>query len=158
MKANILSSFASGLLVSASICGAVYFSEPKSSEKKNEKETQPPTIEEMKNALSSSGYVILTDKELEEQLAAAQPKKEVSKETKQEEAEEAVVYRTIVTVASGMTSIDVGKALVQGKIIDNAKTFFNEVEKRGLSNELKPGTFELDSTMSLDEVVKTIFK
>lgn len=158
MKANILSSFASGLLVSASICGAVYFSEPKSSEKKSEKETQPPTIEEMKMALSSSGYVIMTDKELDEQLAAAQPKKEVAKETKQEEKEEAVVYRTIVTVASGMTSIDVGRALVQGKIIDNAKTFFNEVEKRGLSNELKPGTFELDSTMSLDEVVKTIFK
>lgn len=157
MKANILSSFASGLLVSASICGAVYFSESKPTVTNSKKEIQSLTVEEMKNKLSSSGYVILTDQELEEQLASVKAP-EPAKEPVEQEKEEAVVYRTIVNVAPGMTSIDVGRALAHGKIIDNAKTFFNEVEKRGLSNELKPGTFELDSSMSLDEVVKTIFK
>ena len=50
------------------------------------------------------------------------------------------------------------EALVQAKIIDNAMTFFKEVEKRGLENDLRPGTFELDSNMSLDDAIKTIFK
>lgn len=158
MKVNILSSFASGLLVSASICGAVYFSESKPTVTNSKKEIQSLTVEEMKNKLASSGYVILTDQELEDQLAAVKAPEPAKEPEKKEEKEEEVVYRTIVNVAPGMTSIDVGRALAHGKIIDNAKTFFNEVEKRGLSNELKPGTFELDSSMSLDEVVKVIFK
>lgn len=155
MKANVITSFAAGLLLSAGVCGIVYFSESKPVEKKSEKIVEMPSEEEMKNSLSTSGYIILTEAEWDQQMAAVQKEEKPEQEPQKEEK---VVYTTIVNVASGMTSIDVGKALVQGKIIDNAKTFFNEVEKRGLSNELKPGTFELNSGMTMDEVIKTIFK
>lgn len=161
MKANIISSFAAGLLVSAAVCGAVYFSTPNSSEKSSKKATDVLTEEQMINNLSSSGYVILTDTELKQQLATAKAEKsekQPQQEKEKDKAEDEVVYRTIVNVSPGMTSIDVGRALVKGKIIGSAKTFFNEVEKRGLSNELKPGTFELDSNMTMDEVISSIFK
>lgn len=147
-------SFAAGLIVAAGVLAAVYYSGPT-----EETKAQAPkslTEEEMKTALASSGYVILTEEELNEQLAAVE--KKVPKQEPAKEQQEKVVYRTIINVATGMTSIDVGNALVQGKIIDNAKTFFNEVEKRGLSSELRPGTFELDSNMTMDEVIAIIFK
>lgn len=45
---------------------------------------------------------------------------------------EVVVYRTIITVSPGMTSINVGEVLVRANIIDSAREFFNKVENRGL--------------------------
>lgn len=169
MKANLLNSFAAGLLVSAGICGIVYFSQKDPVEKNEQTTAKTPTEEEMKESLSTAGYIILTDSEWDEQIATVEKEAQakVQKEQKEQDGQaekaeknenENVVYRTIVNVAPGMTSIDVGNALVQGKIIDSARTFFDEVEKRGLSNDLKPGTFELDSNMTLDEVMKIIFK
>ncbi|MDQ0154551.1 hypothetical protein [Robertmurraya andreesenii] len=160
MKPNLITSFAAGLLLSATVCGAVYFSKPSPSGKSAKQVVKAPTEEQMKDTLSNSGYIILTNKEWEKQLAATKeekPQKETEQETK-ETTKETIVYRTVVNVAQGMTSIDVGNALVRGKIIDNARDFFNEVEKRGLSNKLKPGTFELDSNMTMDEVIAVIFK
>lgn len=161
MKANLITSFAAGLLVSAGVCAVVYFSEPAPAEKDAKKSVEAPKEEEMIQSLSTSGYIILTNEEWNKQLAAIEEKEAEKKQPEKEanaEEKEKIVYRTIVNVAPGMTSIDVGNALVQGKIIDNARTFFNEVEKKGLSNELKPGTFELDSDMSLEEVMNIIFK
>ncbi|MEQ2525301.1 hypothetical protein EKG37_16535 [Robertmurraya yapensis] len=166
MKANIVNSFAAGLLISAGVCGAVYFSGSSKGEN-NSKKATALTEEEMKTNLANSGYVILTNAEWEKQLTAIeeQKKEATTDKAKEETAKEEqpkkdaeVVSRTIVNVASGMTSIDVGNALEQGKILDDAMTFFHEVEKRGLSNELKPGTFEVDSNMTMDEIISVIFK
>lgn len=166
MKANIVNSFAAGLLISAGVCGAVYFSGSSKGEN-NSKKATALTEEEMKTNLANSGYVILTNAEWEKQLTAIeeQKKEATTDKAKEETAKEEqpkkdaeVVSRTIVNVASGMTSIDVGNALEQGKILDDAMIFFHEVEKRGLSNELKPGTFEVDSNMTMDEIISVIFK
>lgn len=170
MKPNVITSFAAGLLISGAVCGAAYLSEQTSSDEKvdkvdeTEKVTAEVSEEEMKNSLADSGYIILTNEEWERQLAMTEENKvetsEEQEEVKEPQAEpkEVIVYRTIVNVASGMTSIDVGNALAKGKIIDSGKTFFNEVEKRGLANKLKPGTFELESNMTMDEVISIIFK
>ena len=36
--------------------------------------------------------------------------------------------------------------------------FYKEVENRGLENELRPGTFQIESGMSMDEIISIIFK
>lgn len=160
MKAKFMSSFAAGLIVATSVCGAVYFFGP--TEVTSKQTIEKPSEEEMKTMLSSAGYLIHTDDELQEMLAAVaavepvEPVEPVKDSAK--EVEETIVYRTILNVASGMTSIDVGRALAQGKIIDNPMDFFNAVEERGLANELRPGTFELDSDMTIEEVIAIIFK
>lgn len=157
-KANLMNSFAAGILLSTTICGIVYLS--------NDKETkqvkvEAPTKEEMKANLSKDGYVVLTEKEWNEQIASA--KKEVEANMKKQTngkktVKEKIVYRTVIKVSKGMTSIDVGKTLAQAGIIKNAKTFYKEVEKRGLDTQLKPGRYKVDSTMSLNEIIETIFK
>lgn len=168
MKAKTIRSFAAGLMLASGVCGVVYFIGPSKVVSTQTTENVQPTKDEMKESLTSDGFIVMTEEEWIEELAAVQAAKneeaEQAKdknEEKQEqpgEVKEVIIYRTVLNVASGMTSIDVGNALVKGKIIDNAKAFFDEVEKRGLANELRPGTFELDSEMSMDEVMNTIFK
>lgn len=161
MTSNSIRSFAFGLLIAAGVCGIVYFTEPneangnKTTETKEVVEMQSP--EEMKKSLEAEGYVIHTEEEWNQAVANAQSKE--NEESQQEPTDEKVVYRTVISVSSGMTSIDVGKVLKQTKITDtDAFAFSKEVEKRGLSNSLKPGNYEVNSDMSLDEIISTIFK
>lgn len=171
MTAKSIRSFSAGIIFAASLCGAAYFFGP--SEKATTQTTEKLSEEKMKSLLTSKGYVVQTEEELQEQIATAKAAKE--KEVKEKEAKETkvedkaakekaeqektqkVIYRTMITVTSGMTSIDVGKALVRAKIIDNAQTFSNEVEKRGVSTKLHLGTYEIESGMKMDEIINTIF-
>ncbi|MBD8067862.1 hypothetical protein [Bacillus sp. PS06] len=164
MKAKLVSSFAAGLIVATGISGAVYFLDK--SEGTNVQRAEAPSTEEMKELLASTGYVIHTEDEFKEQLAAAEEaasknnSKEEGSETneKEDEVKETVIYRTMLTVTTGMTSIDVGEALVKANIIDNAMDFFNDVEKKGLASKLRPGTYEVDSQMSSAQIISVIFK
>lgn len=160
MTPKVLSSFAAGIIVAAGVCGAVYFSSSEeetvtqASESPKNTVTKELTEDEMKDELSSLGYVIKTEDEYTAELKAAE---HAAKDTADQQNQK-VVYKTVINVASGMTSIDVANALVKGKIIDNASSFTKTIESRNLSNSLKPGVFEVDSTMSLDEVISQIFK
>ncbi|MEW9108052.1 endolytic transglycosylase MltG [Cytobacillus gottheilii] len=169
MTAGTMRSFAAGLLAAATLVAIVYFLSPSEAKTTEAKEVQEEAIalteDEMKAELTDKDYIILTEDEWSKQLAEAkasaepakteEPAKEDEKET---ESAEKVVYRTMLTVTSGMTSIDVGDALERANVIKNANDFFKEVEKRGLSNELRPGTFEVESGMTMDELVSIIFK
>lgn len=111
---------------------------------------------EMKNTLATAGYVIHSEEEWKAQLAAMDAVEE--KVEPVVEGKETAVSSTILNVTSGMTSIDVGEVLVQAKITDNAMTFFTEVENRGKSGDLRPGTYEINSNLTIDEVIAMVFK
>ena len=153
MKAEAIRNLAVGLLLGTGICGAVYFFSPSETEPKVVEKKVTVTEDEMISSLTSNGYMVLTNEELEAQIKEAQGAVEQNTEP-----EGNVVYRTMVTVTSGMTSIDVGNALVSAKIIANRQEFVNLVEQKGLVQELRPGTFEIQSDMTLDQVIATIYK
>lgn len=155
MNVNTMRSFAFGLLLASGICGAVYYMGSDSNEVNSAKMQEISTEEEMKNELNSKGYHILTEDELQEQIAKAKAGAEDKVTT---EAPEKIVYRTMITITSGMTSIDVGKALESAKIIKSSKEFSNLVERRGLSQDLRPGTFEVQSDMTIEQIISTVFK
>lgn len=164
MTAKLLSSFAGGLIVATAVFGSVYYFGP-SEATSTQQIIEKPSEEEMKSLLASEGYVIHSEEEWQERLAAAEAVETVEaaevvemKEDNVEEVPETIVYHTILSVSPGMTSIDVGEALVRANIIDSAMEFFNEVEKRGLSNGLRPGTYEIESKMTLEEIIATIFQ
>ncbi|WP_139891452.1 endolytic transglycosylase MltG [Bacillus sp. D386] len=160
MTPKVLSSFAAGIIVAAGVCGAVYFSSSEeetvtqAAESPKNTVTKEMTEDEMKNELSSLGYVIKTEDEYSAELQKAE---QTAKENSNQQDQQ-VVYKTVINVASGMTSIDVAQALVKGKIIKDASSFTKTIESRKLENKLKPGVFEVDSTMSMDEVINHIFK
>lgn len=159
---NSLRSFAAGLLIATTSIGAVYMfgpSEAESTAKVETVKTEKLSEEEMVKQLTSNGFVIHTEAEWNKQLSAMTEKQEEKVEDKKEEkTDDKVVYKTILTVSTGMTSIDVGNALENANIIKSGLDFYKEVEKRGLENDLRPGTFEVESGMTTDEIISTIFK
>ncbi|MFC7784880.1 hypothetical protein ACFQWC_10240 [Rossellomorea sp. GCM10028870] len=159
---NSLRSFAAGLLIATTVIGSVYMFGPTEAESTGKAETvktEKLTEEEMVKQLTSNGFVIHTENEWNKQLAAMNEKQEEEKEDiKERKNDDSVVYRTMLTVSTGMTSIDVGNALENANIIKSGLDFYKEVEKRGLENDLRPGTFEVESGMTTDEIISTIFK
>lgn len=167
MTSKTLRSFAGGLIAAASILGAVYFFGP--GEANTAKSAEKPSTKEMKSMLASEGYVVHTKEEWDKQLAAVKDAKNKAEKATadnknkaenkaQEQNSDKVVYKMMLSVSMGMTSIDVGNALVQGKIIDDAFAFSKEVENRGLANALRPGMYEVQSGMTMDEVISVVFK
>lgn len=166
MSAKSLRSFALGLIIAASVSGIGYYSTK--DEPTIKKEVVKPSAEEMKESLLADGYVIHTEKEWNEHLAKAneekakaeeKAKEEPKKEEPKKEAEkEKIVYRTTITVEDGMTSIDVGRALKKAHIIKEPMDLVKEVEKRKLEKKLKPGSYEVDSNMDMNEAISKIFK
>ncbi|MEH7356761.1 aminodeoxychorismate lyase [Neobacillus drentensis] len=162
MRINLLSSFAAGILISTTICGAVYFADnsdnPKASAKTSENRTTVKISEkEMKNKLETKGYVIQTKAEYDKIINDA--KASVEKQASPDDNNPAkTVTKVIVNVSDGMTSIDVGKTLVQANLVQDAFAFSKDIEQKGLENKLRPGVYVVDSEMTLDQVISTIFK
>ncbi|MGG0847678.1 hypothetical protein [Peribacillus simplex] len=156
MTSKSMRSFAGGLIVAAGLCGAVYFFVPGEATVTSEKLSE----DDMKESLASEGYVIHSEKEWEDQIAEAEAikdKAEAEKETVKEPTEK-IIYRTVLTVSKGSTSIDVGKTLQKAKVIKNAYGFSDEVEKKGKANGLRPGTYVVDSEMTTEKIISIIFK
>ena len=156
MRINLLSSFAAGILISTSISAIVYFSDDSNNQKVSAKTSEKVQLNEteMKDKLVAKGYVVQTKDELEKTLQAAK-----SSETTPVDSEEKdkTVTQVVVNVADGMTSIDVGNVLVQAKLIPDAFAFTKDIESRGLQNALRPGSFVVNSGMSYDQIIATIF-
>lgn len=166
MRINLLTSFAAGIFLSAGICGAVYISGNNGTSKKSVKtnETQTsikvqPSVNEMKIKLASSGYIVQTKAEYNKKLKDAAKSSQKTSNSSNKYGQK-IVYRTFINVSNGMTSIDVGKMLINSKIITNksAFQFSQDIQARKLENNLRPGTFEVDSSMSYDQIIATIFK
>jgi hypothetical protein len=157
MRINLLSSFAAGILLSTSITAIAYFSDDSSSQKVSAKTSNKAqlTETEMKDMLVDKGYVVQTTDELEKTLQAA---KGIETEPATSDKKEEAVTQVVVNVADGMTSIDVANVLVQAKLIPDAFAFTQDIEARGLQNALRPGSFTVNSGMSYDEIIGTIFK
>lgn len=164
MKINVLTSFAAGMLIATSISGAVYFSgdngnATKSSVKTTETKVKTELSEnEMKDKLAASGYVVQTKADYDKNIAAARANGQKAAATDDKNGKK-IVYRAVIGVSQGMTSIDVGRMLAQAKIINvSALKFSQDVEKKKVENKLKPGTYVVESDMTYDQVIATIFK
>lgn len=164
MRFNLLSSFAAGLFIATSICGVVYFSDNKGEAPKTASKTTvsttstkiQPSEKEMKNTLTAAGYIVQTKAEYDKNIKDAKASKQ--KGATENNGSSKNVTHIIINVTDGMTSIDVGKMLESAKIVPNAFNFSKDIESKGLENNLRPGTFEVDSGMSYDQIVSTIFK
>lgn len=164
MKINLLSSFAAGMLITTTICGAVYLSGKsnpanvtvKPSVTTATKKVQP-TEAEMKTQLQAEGYVVQTKAENDKQVQDAKASVQAKAAPAAADTTKPVT-RVVVNVTDGMTSIDIGRVLAAANIVKNAFDFSKDIEAKKLENKLKPGVFVVDSKMTYDQVVATIFK
>lgn len=157
MTSKSIRSFAFGLMIAAGLFAAVYFFGPSETTNSQTVDTPSPSEDEMKNTLTAKGYVIQTEEEWNEHQVALEEAKKITPEEAPTETE-TVQYRAMISVSLGMTSTHVGQALEEMKIITNDLDFSNEVEKRGLANELRPGIYEVQSGMTIDDIIASIFQ
>ena len=162
MRINLFSCFAAGILFATTICGVAYFTDKSVTSKPSAKTIQKPvtvnlTEAEMKDKLATNGFVVQTkaeyDKNLNDAKVAGQKQAPA-----QDKKPNKTVTRVVIHVSQGMTSIDVGKMLKKAKFVPNAYKFSMDVEKRKLDTKLKPGTFIVNSEMTYDQMIRTIFK
>lgn len=164
MRINLLSSFAAGILIATTMSGIVYFTSTGDSQKtaakiSNDQKTVKvqSSDNEMKKNLEKKGYVVQSKAEYDKNMNAA--KATVQKQAPADDKKPAKeVTRVVVGISDGMTSIDVGKMLEKAKLIPNGFNFSMDVEKKGLDKNLRPGIYVVDSEMSTDQMITTIFK
>jgi UPF0755 protein len=63
-----------------------------------------------------------------------------------------------VTVESGQSSVEIGRALRDAGVIDSVNRFRDAAEERGLDGLLKPGTYTLVTGSNLDQVLEILAK
>lgn len=166
MRFNLVSSFAAGIFLTTSILAGVYFTSKndvakadlKSSAAQPKVVTAQPSENEMKDKLVSAGYIVQKKADYDKMMKKAKSSGTKAAAPTADNQSQKVVYRAVVNVSEGMTSIDVGNMLEQAKIVPNAFNFSKDIESRGLENGLRPGTFVVDSGMTYDQVIATIFK
>ncbi|MEH7419316.1 aminodeoxychorismate lyase [Neobacillus drentensis] len=164
MKINLLSSFAAGMFVTTTICGAIYLSGNNDGAKTTTKSSGTtstvkvqPSDDEMKKQLEAKGFVVQTKAENDKQVQDAKASEQTKAVPASTDAAKTET-RVVINVADGMTSIDVGRILVSANIVKNAFDFSKDIEAKGLENKLRPGVFVVDSKMTYDQVVAAIFK
>lgn len=165
MRFNLLSSFAAGLFIATSICGGVYLSgngnTTKASVKVSSSNTgtsTQPTESEMKDKLTAAGYIVETKAEYNKKLNDAKSAKQKGSSPAANNQPNKNTTSVIMNVTDGMTSIDVGRMLETAKLVPNAFNFSQDIQNKGLENNLRPGVYQVDSGMSYDQIVSTIFK
>lgn len=173
-KTNLINSFAAGVLLATSVSGIVYFSTKddasnvsatannNKSDSVDENAVNTPTVEEMKEILTNSGYVVQSNEEAGNAEAATDQEQsaEENQEAEQpQEEQQPEVKKVTITVSEGMTSYDVGSTLNSEQIIpETALQFSQKVEQQGVANYLKLGSYEISSDMTTDQIISTIFK
>ncbi|WP_251550590.1 endolytic transglycosylase MltG [Neobacillus muris] len=154
MKINIVSSFAAGIFIATGILGTVYLTGDHKVSKSTSKSTQKVELseKEMVDKLTAAGYTIQPKAEPKESADAqpAQPDAPAQASTQPP-------TQVVVNVTAGMGSIDVGRILRDGKLIEDAFQFASDIEQRGLVNKLREGTYTVDSNMSYDQIISTIY-
>ena len=63
-----------------------------------------------------------------------------------------------ITVASGQSSVQIGRSLREAGVIDSVNRFRATAEERGLDSLLKPGTYKLVTGMGIDAVLELLAK
>lgn len=163
MRINLLSSFAAGILISTAICGTVYlYGKSHDSNASANTNGTPKTVSvqlsqnEMKNRLTSVGYVVQTKEEYEKNMKSV--KQSGKSNTPKDNKQNPPVTKVFLNVTDGMTSIDVGYLLKDANLIPDAFKFSQDIQNKGVENNLRPGTYTVTSQMSYDQLISTIFK
>ena len=63
-----------------------------------------------------------------------------------------------ITVLSGQSSVEIGRALRDAGVVDSVNRFRDVAAERGLDSELKPGTYKLVTGMDIDAVLEILAK
>ncbi len=86
----------------------------------------------------------------EEIIIEPDPNLDTEENTPEEKIE---VTKIKITIKSGSTGYDIAKLLKSNNLIDDTQIFISRVEELKLGAKLQSGTYQLSSSLSLDEII-----
>ncbi|SEN55067.1 hypothetical protein SAMN04488134_101334 [Amphibacillus marinus] len=157
---HILRAFSFGLLTATALLAGYYFFFETT---ENVTATSEPTEAEMIAQLETLGYYISETDPAINQDATGQPEPETEPEQDDEEPEvdtpeQAVVTNDqfVLTILPGTTISQVADYLMLAGLIKSRSEFTDYLDDNNYGHNIQIGQFDLDRSMSLDEVVDTI--
>ncbi|MFC0014818.1 MULTISPECIES: endolytic transglycosylase MltG [Allobacillus] len=160
MKRMVMA-YSVGLLTATFIFGIIYWMEGNSNESKDssnvpEKEIQTYIEEQELKLVSQDEYTNLLNKneELRAQLDALE--KENSKSDESASSSEKDVFRYVLEIEQGMNSSDIADLLERNEIINDTKPFIDYLAEHDLSQTIQLGSYEMNSSMSIEEIANLI--
>ena len=133
------------------------------------------SLEEAKQAVEEEGYFVLTPEQKNDIVAEAEQqgyekaqqerealseqqteKEQSSDQTTEDEAETEEIRELTFTMREGMTAQDLTEALKQFGLIDNETAFGDKLQKSGIAQKVRPGTYTFTSDMSESEIMEEL--
>ncbi len=150
-----------GLLTATFIFGIIYWVEGNSNEVNDfsnvpENEIQTYIEEQELKLLSQDEYTNLVDEneELKAQLNALEKDNNTSDGSAS--STEKDVFHYVLEIEQGMNSSDIADSLERNKIINDTKPFIDYLAEHDLSQTIQLGSYEIDSSMSIEEIASLI--
>lgn len=156
MTKNGVRGLASGLLIATIVLSYFFYyhgenDKTKPSEQAQEKSSDSISENEIKAFADQNDMIILTETEYNEL-------KDNAGQEAEEPQEEKVIYQLLLDVPSGTSSQEVAQRLEKTKIIDNAEAFMKDLKAKNLETAVKQGSYQLNSNMSIDEIIAIVTK
>ncbi|MDZ5712168.1 hypothetical protein [Jeotgalibacillus haloalkalitolerans] len=111
---------------------------------------------EGQNALADDEMVIKTDEYQSLQNEIVEWEEHVSALEAETEAPAEDITRMILSVESGMTSPDISSALYSNGLITDEEAFNEYLTEQNLTDQIQIGDYDLNSTMSIEQIAVLI--
>ncbi|WP_404403881.1 hypothetical protein [Jeotgalibacillus malaysiensis] len=111
---------------------------------------------EAQSPLQENEMIISTDEyeSLQNEIAGWEDRMNQIESTDETPNEE--ITRMILSVESGMTSPDISSALYQNGLIPDESAFNDYLADQGLTDRIQIGEYDLNSTMTIEQMAKLI--
>lgn len=111
---------------------------------------------ETQASLEENEMIITTDEYESLQNEIAEWEDRMNQIESAEETPNEEIARMILSVESGMTSPDISSALYQNGLITDESAFNEYLSDQGLTDRIQIGDYDLNSTMSIEQMAKLI--
>ncbi|SFL82056.1 YceG-like family protein [Gracilibacillus orientalis] len=150
---QIIRAFSLGLLVAAVIIGVIFYVE----KPEQAQSTYTPTINESIKKIEDDGYYVY-EEDLEAKVDQLEQEIEDSQQntSELEQTDETVVEEATIMIESGMTFPEIVDLLDENELISDEDAFVTYMEENELSTFIQTGEFNLNSGMSVEELVNTL--
>ncbi|MFV8826651.1 hypothetical protein [Alkalihalobacterium sp. APHAB7] len=160
MAKKTVQGVAAGILLATSVFAYMYFFQTTHIEIEQD-DIEIPEIElsseEMMDILKDQGFIVLDEEEYDLLLKG---KEEAEREDialeEEVDPQPQTIHYTIIEIQSGMSSMNVANYLEKVNVLEDTEEFLQFLRDNELTQQIKAGEFELNSTMTVEEIALTI--
>ncbi|OLO26946.1 hypothetical protein BTR23_21475 [Alkalihalophilus pseudofirmus] len=159
MTKKTVQGIAAGIMLATSVFAFMYFFQTTQAEIEQE-DMEIPEIElsseEMMDILKDQGFIILEEDEYQLLLKGKDEATSKDDEDMELEQQPHTIHYTIIEIQSGMSSTEVANYLEKVNVLENTDAFLEFLRDNDLTHHIKAGEFELNSTMTIEEIALEI--